>query len=75
MPPAPGVNSAVGLLATDLKHEIVRTYIKEARAADPAELNAVFAELEATTRELLREEGVAEQDVAITREIAMCYVG
>ena len=75
VPPAPGVNSAVGLLATDLKHEIVRTFITEARAADPAELVAVFTEMETATRALLREEGVADRDVSVTREIAMCYVG
>ena len=28
IPPTPGLNSAVGLLATDLKHELVRTYMK-----------------------------------------------
>ncbi len=75
VPPTPGLNSAVGLLATDLKHEIVRTYMKEARQSDPAELTAVFGEMEAATRELLSIESVAESDVAIIREIAMCYVG
>src|SRR5690606_927177 len=75
VPPTPGLNSAVGLLATDLKHETVRTLMKEARATDPGELAAVFEEMEKATRALLREEGVAEADVRIIREIAMSYVG
>jgi N-methylhydantoinase A len=75
IPPTPGLNSAVGLLATDLKHEIVRTNMKPARATAPEALRAIFAEMEAGTRALLEEEGVADADVRISREIAMCYVG
>ena len=75
VPPTPGLNSAVGLLASDLKHEVVRTYMREADSADPSELRGVFAELEEGVRALLDEEVVAGQDVAITREIDMCYVG
>ena len=75
IPPTPGLNSAVGLLATDLKHERVRTYMKDALASDPAELVAIYAEMEATIRALLDEEGVAESDITITREFDMCYVG
>ena len=75
VPPTPGLNSALGLLATDLKHEIVRTYMTETAAADPAELAAIFAEMEAATRALLAAEGVGAGDIRIVREIAMCYVG
>jgi len=75
IPPAPGMNSAVGLLATDLKHELVRTYMRKASEADPAHLAATFAEMETATRGLLRDEGVGAERVRIIREIAMCYVG
>ena len=75
VPPTPGLNSAVGLLATDLKHEVVRTYMKDSLAADPADLESVYAEMEAATRALLGEEGAGEDDVAMTRQIDMCYVG
>ena len=43
VPPKPGVNSAVGLLATDLMHEIVRTFMRRADEADPAAVAQVFA--------------------------------
>ena len=75
VPPTPGLNSAVGLLASDLKHEVVRTYMREAPSAEPEQLRTVFAELEDGVRALLSEEVVAGQDIAITREIDMCYVG
>ncbi len=75
VPPTPGVNSAVGLLATDLKHEVVRTFMTRADKADPAQLERVFGKLEAPTRALLREEGVPDDGVEVRREIEMCYFG
>jgi len=75
VPPAPGVNSAVGLLATDLKHEIVRTFMTKARDADHEELSKVFGEMEEPIRDLLREEEVPDERVEIRREIDMCYFG
>jgi N-methylhydantoinase A len=75
IPPAPGMNSAVGLLATDLKHELVRTYMRRASDADPANLAATFDEMEAATRGLLHDEGVRDDRIRMIREIAMCYVG
>ncbi len=75
IPPTPGLNSAVGLLATDLKHELVRTYMMQASETDPVHLASVFEDMERSTRTLLREEGVATNRVRIVREIAVCYVG
>ena len=75
VPPAPGVNSAVGLLATDLKHELVRTFMTRADRVDPQALMTVFGEIEAPTRALLRQEGVSEDRIEIRHEIDMCYFG
>jgi N-methylhydantoinase A len=75
IPPTPGLNSAVGLLATDLKHELVRTYMKKASEADASHLTAVFEDMETVTRNLLREEGVSEKHIKVVREIGMSYVG
>jgi N-methylhydantoinase A len=75
VPPTPGVNSAVGLLATDLKHEVVRTFMTRADQADPQALGTVFGEMEAPTRALLDQEGVSEDRIEIRREIDMCYFG
>ena len=75
VPPAPGVNSAVGLLASDLKHDVVRTYMKPETSVDPTELSSVYWEMESGVRSLLLSEGVTDRAIVITREIEMCYVG
>lgn len=75
IPPTPGLNSAVGLLATDLKHELVRTYMRKASESDPVDLAATFDEMAAATTRLLRDEGVDEERTRVVREIAMSYVG
>jgi N-methylhydantoinase A len=75
VPPTPGLNSAVGLLATDLKHELVRTYMKPAAKADAVELAAIFEEMEASILRLLRDENVPAERTRVVREIAMNYVG
>jgi N-methylhydantoinase A len=75
VPPTPGVNSAVGLLATDLKHEIVRTFMRPADSADADQLTAIFSEMEDATRTLLRGEDVPDERTEIRREIDMCYIG
>lgn len=75
IPPAPGVNSALGLLATDLRHEVVRTVMARARDLAPGDLDAVLAEIGGQVSALLREEGVASADVTVRREIEMCYRG
>jgi len=75
VPPKPGVNSAVGLLSTDLKHEIVRTFMDPAMGADAGRLKTFFGEMEGATRALLRSEGVPDERTEIRREIDMCYIG
>jgi N-methylhydantoinase A len=75
IPPAPGLNSALGLLATDHKHEVVRTLMSKAAELDPGRLSATLAEIEAQVTALLREEGVNATDLTVRRELEMCYRG
>ena len=75
IPPTPGLNSALGMLATDLKHEIVRTQMQETSEVDVKQFSAIYDELESSTRTLLREQHVDETDITVTREVGMCYVG
>lgn len=75
VPPTPGLNSALGLLATDIKHEFVRTQFTPTAKFDPAQLEAVIGEMAASGRALLAEEHVEPARVAITAEAEMCYVG
>jgi N-methylhydantoinase A len=75
IPPTPGLNSALGMLATDLKHEIVRTQMQETSEVNVKQFSAIYDELETSTRTLLREQNVDEADITVTREVGMCYVG
>ena len=75
IPPTPGLNSAVGMLATDLKHEVVRTQMQATADVNPTQLAEIYEELEGSTRNLLKEQDVQEEDITIIREAGMCYVG
>ena len=75
IPPTPGLNSAVGMLASDLKHDVVHTYMKQESAADAAELSTIYFEMVASVRTLLDAEEVVPADISMLREIEICYVG
>jgi N-methylhydantoinase A len=53
LPWAAGVASAIGLVSADLGVERVRTWICDVDGVEPAELEAVFADLESACREEL----------------------
>ena len=63
IPRSPGIFSATGLLATDLKRDAAITIMRRLADLDPAEIEATFAELErAGTAELAREGIGARRD-------------
>lgn len=53
VPSVPGICAAVGLLLTDVRHELRRTLVRDVSRLDPAELDRVVARLEHDARELL----------------------
>jgi len=75
VPLHPGITSAMGLLASDLKYETQRTVMVSAAEADPGELERTFLELEALGRERLDADGVAEEDRLFQRWADCRYVG
>jgi N-methylhydantoinase A len=75
IPPAPGLNSAVGLLSADLKHEVVRTYMKPASSADEQEMRAALSQMRADLHRLLSAEGVSEERITGSSIIETLYVG
>ncbi len=75
VPPYPGVTSALGCLLVDIRHDLALTYLVRTDAADPAEIEAAFAELEREARERLDHEGVSPDRVVLTRSIDMRYLG
>ena len=75
VPPTPGTLSAAGLLATDVRHDHVRTHLVALSAAAPAESEGAFAELEAQARSELDQEGIDAGHVALERWAEMRYRG
>ena len=58
VPERPGNASAFGLQVSDVKRDYVRTLVRSESQADPAEIDAAWAELERRGREDLAAEGV-----------------
>ncbi len=75
VPPSPGVTSALGLLATDLRHDYVRTYITPTAELDIGVLKAVYGEVEKKATNLLLQEGVACSHIRFVREVDIRYRG
>ena len=75
VPRSPGTFSAMGLLATDLRHEYNTTSIQRLDAMDPADLVAAFARLEQRGRSALEGEGVDPGAMRFERMLDLRYVG
>ena len=76
VPLAPGVNSAIGLLMTNLREDRIATFVRRLDHTNATELETVFAELEGTARERL---GWSANDGAggmrVTRALGQRYLG
>jgi N-methylhydantoinase A len=75
VPPSPGIFSATGLLTTDLKRDAATTVMRRADETDPAELDALFAQLERDGAEELAGEGLVGDRVEFERRLDVRYVG
>lgn len=70
-----GVFSAWGMLMADLRHDFALTYIENIEEAKVDRINAIFRELESRLREIFRQENVAEEDIVVTYEMDLRYLG
>jgi N-methylhydantoinase A len=75
IPPSPGLTSALGLLATDLKHDFATSVMKPTADVDPAMLSAAIAEMRKKATAILREESVAEDRMQFRALADVRYVG
>jgi len=75
VPTAPGNFSAFGSLISDLRHDHVRTRLVNTRRGAFAEVQEIFAELEAEARATLEREGIPPDRVELGRALGMRYVG
>ena len=75
VPPNPGLTSALGLLFADVRYDFSRTRICRADQLDCAEIEAEFAEMEATARDMLRASGFDEDRMHLQRIANFKYYG
>ncbi len=75
VPFSPGTYSAWGMLQTDIRHDLVRTYYQAVVGAPAADLDAAFQRLEAEGADILRGERVDADVMRFVRSADMRYVG
>jgi N-methylhydantoinase A len=75
VPIFPGLTSAMGLLSTDLKYDLIQNEFMLDREADLDKLNADFARLDAEASDQLRRDGVPDDKVALAHAADCRYVG
>jgi N-methylhydantoinase A len=75
VPYGAGALSAYGLLAAPLAFDFVRTAPQRLTAADWAQINRLFEEMESEGRAIVRGAGVADVDVTVRRSAEMRYLG
>ncbi|QPQ31835.1 hydantoinase/oxoprolinase family protein [Lysinibacillus sp. JNUCC 51] len=75
IPTHPGVAAAMGCLLVDVRHDISKTYVKKLDEVSAEELTNQFSELREEARELLEEEGIAENTSTLTNYIDLRYKG
>ncbi|MDM5358382.1 MULTISPECIES: hydantoinase/oxoprolinase family protein [unclassified Peribacillus] len=75
IPLYPGINSATGLLTTDLKYDVIKTEFMMSTNMDFSGLNEDLAGLETQLINQLKEDGVSKQDIRILRSADCRYAG
>ncbi len=75
VPRSPGLFSAVGLLVTDLRHDLVRSVLRRTEEIDPRWLDSLFEEMAREGAEILSREGVSPESMAFVRWVEARYAG
>ena len=75
VPRAPGFFSAFGLLAADLEHHAVRTFLRRTATLDLDELGRAFDALEQRCRADLGRDDLQPEQIQVERWLEMRYVG
>jgi N-methylhydantoinase A len=75
IPAYPGINSAIGLLTTDLKYDAIATQFTLSADPNLERLNEDIARLEDEVHSQLQADGIAEEDISILRSVDCRYVG
>jgi N-methylhydantoinase A len=75
VPWSPGTFSAWGMLQSDIRHDVARTFYSHVTATDADDVEDVFAELETQGRIMLEGEGVPSERMEFVFTADMRYIG
>ena len=75
VPPAPGILCAMGILMSDLRHDLVITRLMALRNISALELQRALAPLQVEAQQLLESDRVAAANRAIETLVDMRYIG
>jgi N-methylhydantoinase A len=75
VPPSPGVTSAVGLLAADIRHDYSRTLLRPIDQLTQQEVETAYRALEKEATAALAAEGVGASHVHLLRTADLRFVG
>lgn len=75
VPRHPGNLSAVGLLGSDIRYDLARTFLADLASVAADEIHEAFAEIEERGAALLRADGFAQADTLAARSIDMRFQG
>ncbi|MEC9432333.1 MAG: hydantoinase/oxoprolinase family protein [Pseudomonadota bacterium] len=75
VPPAPGITSAMGLAATDMKYDLVRSVFARSDAPDPGRLEGLLEEMQRELAARLSADGFGPEAMAFERAGDLRYVG
>ena len=75
VPVFPGLTSAIGLISTDLKYDLIQNEFMLDRSADLERLNSDFARLDGEAREQLSRDGVPDDRIVLRHAADARYVG
>jgi N-methylhydantoinase A len=75
IPRYPGVAAALGLLATDIRHDLRRSWLQPTAAIVSADLDVEFARLEAEAANLLNTSASVTRSFEFSHELDMRYRG
>jgi N-methylhydantoinase A len=75
IPPLPGVTSALGVLATDLKYDFLASFLQKQSEVDIRKLNETFGRMEEEARALLADGNTPENQMQFERQADLRYFG
>jgi len=75
VPPFPGITSALGLVCTNLRVDLMRTILIDANVENEGDLMDTLNELSSEARSRLEEQGVSADNIQLAWKIDMRYGG